>query len=204
MLLLINFLLSAHCVQVFSFSEISHLKAYIIKLEKSCKSLSTSTQLYIPKPITGSSISDITVKSTATSSMSSSSMSSQPVPSNSHPSKCHPISPNPAHLIISSVRSNPSLPSKFLNKPPCFLSQARPPHLSFQFHVIINILQLTKCLFFQLFNHLNFLSSSLIFIHHCNFQSIQYQTTLVKSLVNPTISFICLFSQHNKIFILLK
>ena len=56
MLLLINFLLSAHCVQVFSFSEISHLKAYIIKLEKSCKSLSTSTQLYIPKPITGSSI----------------------------------------------------------------------------------------------------------------------------------------------------
>ena len=110
-------------------SEISHLKAHIIKLEKSCKSLSTSTQLSVPKPITGSSISDITVKSTATSSMSFSSMSSQPVPSNSHPSKCHPISPNPAHLSTSSVRSNPSLPSKFLNKPPHFLSQALPPHL---------------------------------------------------------------------------
>ena len=145
-------------------SEISHLKAHIIKLEKSCKFL--STQLSIPKPITGSSISDIIVKSTATSTMPSSSMSSQPVPSNSHPSKCHPISPNIAHLSTSSVRSNPSLSSKFLNKPPCFLSQARPPHLSFLFHVIINILQLTKCLFFQLLNHLNSLSSSLIFIHH--------------------------------------
>ena len=98
-------------------SEISHLKAHIVKLEKSCKSL--STQLSALQPITGSSISDTIVKCTATSSNSP-----QPVPSNSHPSNSHPVSPNPAHLNTSNVRSNASLPSKFLNKHSYFLSQA--------------------------------------------------------------------------------
>ena len=113
--------------QVFSFSyffpEVRnlHLKTHIVKLEKSCKSL--STQLSVLQPITDSSISDTTVKSTA-----SSSNSSQTVLSNSHPFKDHPISPNPAHLNTSNVRSNPSLAPKFLNKHPHFLSQTRPPH----------------------------------------------------------------------------
>ena len=71
-------------------SEISHLKANIVKLEKSWKSL--STKLSVLQPITGSSISDTI---TATSSNSP-----QSVPANSHPSNSHPISPNPAHLML--------------------------------------------------------------------------------------------------------
>ena len=98
-------------------SEISHLKAHIIELEKSSEFL--STQLSVLQPIKGSSISDITVKSTA-----SSLNPSQTILSNSHPSKGNPISPNPAHLNTSNVHSNPSLPP---NKPPHFLSKARPP-----------------------------------------------------------------------------
>ena len=101
-------------------SEISHLKAHIVKLEKSCKSL--STQLSVLQPITGPSIPDTIVKCTATSSNSP-----QSVPTNSHPSNSHPIFPNPAHLNTSNVRSNPDLLSKFLNKHPHFLSQARSP-----------------------------------------------------------------------------
>ena len=146
-------------------SEISHSKAHIIKLEKSCESLSTHLSVQL---ITGLFIYDTTMKSTA-----SSLNSSQIVLSNSHPSKSHPISPNPAHLNTSNARSNPSLPPKFLNKPPRFLSQAQPPHkpplLPTPHYHIINILQLTRCLFFQLLNHLHSLHSSLIFIHQCNF-----------------------------------
>ena len=100
-------------------SEISHLKAHIIKLEKSCGSLGTQLSVQL---ITGSFISDTTVKSSATFSNSS-----QTVLSNSHPSKSHPTSPNPAHLNTTNVCSNPSLPSKVLNKPSHFLSQVRHP-----------------------------------------------------------------------------
>ena len=99
-------------------SEISHLKTHIVKLEKSYESF--SPQLSVLQLITGSFISDTTVKSTA-----SFSNSSHTVLSNSHSSKSHPISPNPpAHLSTSNVLSNPSSPPKFLNKPPHFLSQA--------------------------------------------------------------------------------
>ena len=93
-------------------SEISHLKAHIIKLEKSRESLSTQLSVQL---ITGSFISDTTVKSTA-----SSLNSSQTVPPNSHLSKSHPISPNPVHLNTCNAHSNPSLPPKFLSKPPHF------------------------------------------------------------------------------------
>ena len=115
-------------------SEISHLKAQIIKLEKSGGSLSTQLSVQL---ITGSFISDTTVKSSATFSNSS-----QTVLSNSHPSKVilllqtQPISILLMYVLI------PVYPLRSSTNPLIFYPKfdILANHLSFQLHIIINIL----------------------------------------------------------------